>query len=582
MPRLALVLDRASEQLLDGYVVMEPRAAHQAADRLIELFQGRVGRGLPGLPERVLCTSDDLGEVLAPVLGACDVALEAAPELAGILQQVARDFLDFADQGHAGAGGPGDERVERGGRRPEKARRKGAAAAGRDALPAPDDFAGWRAAMDRLIERCTQEVHVELRERPSLLGSFFGDTAAAQELLGQTAGQQEQNALAAFIEWCWLDRRKGAGRSGPGETLAERQLRRGGLPAAERTLLEAMTAEPVSLYRVGETEPGQWLEMEDLLRGGKVRLHDRSLSGCAVPGMALVARLFAVGSFHFDVCVGPPIAGWLIPHALAYLNEQGLKTTPAALARGAHHFGRLWLWVKAQPARPRLANTDGELMRLHAGEFELAEPATVRAAIESRPDVSPASKELFIWHAPHRPNSLLPGPTTLASLRLTGNRMIVDVNSQERWERLLSWITRLPGGVQLLRQADWSLEEQPPAWYALAPGRGQVKLGSPGLDPKVAGEVRELMKTQLREHYLRWVDIQLPALGGRTPRQAVQTADGRRQVQQLLRSLVPTVFDGSEVAPPLAELRQTLGLPPEPDRSGEGKPAGSRRSGRLH
>lgn len=582
MPRLALVVDRASEQVLDAYAVMAPRAAHQAAARLIEVFQGKVGRGQPGLPELVLCTSDDLGEVLAPVLASCGVAFQPAPELASLPQQIARDFLDFADE-LPGAGtrrSKGDE--ERGGRGPGKAQ-VGAATTGRDALPAPDDFPGWRAAAERLIKRCTREAHIEPRERPSLLGSFFGDTAAALELVGQGQEQQQQNALIAFIEWCWLDRRKGGGRGSCGETLAERQLRRGGLPAAERTLLEAMVAEPVSLYRVGEIEPGQWLEMEDLLRGGKIRLHDRALSGCAVSGMALAARLFPAGSFHFETCVGPPIAGWLISQAMAFLSRQGLKTTPAALAHGAQYFGRLWLWAREQPARPTLYNTDSELLRWHAGEFELDEPATVRRALARRPDVSPGDEEMFIWQAPHRPSSPLPGPTTLASLRLEGSRLTADANSHERWKRLLSWLTRLPGGVRLVRQADWSVEEQPPAWYASAPGRGQAKKSDAAdFDPEEASEVRELLAQRLREHRLRWVDKSVPALGGRTPRQAVQTAEGRRQVQQLLRTLAPTIVEGGEIAPPVEELRSILGLPPEPDRPGGAAPGGSRRRRRLH
>jgi hypothetical protein len=452
LPRLALVVDRASERLLDTYLVTGPRAPHQAADRLIELFRGRAGRGLPGLPERVLCTSDDLVEVLSPVLAACGVALEPAPELAGLPRQLAHDFLSFLDAGGALDAGPGDDE---------------AAASGRDALPAPDDFAGWRAALDRLIQRCTQEVHVELRERPSLLGSFFGDTAAALELLGQVATLHERNACAALIEWCWLDRRKATGRRGPRETLAERQLRRGGLSAAERTLLEAMVVEPVSLYRVATIEPGQWLELEDLLRGGKLRLDDRSLSSCAVPGMALSARLFSVGRFHFDCCVGPPIDGRLIPHALAYLNEQGLKTSPAALARSAHHFGRLWLW------------------------------SGVRS-----------------------------------------------------------------GHVRLLRQADGS------------PGSEQLNPDASDLDPALLA--------QLREHYRCWVDTPLLALGERTPRQAVQTADGRRQVEQLLRSLVPTVVGGCAVPSPLAELQELLGLEAESERPSAEPPPGRRRGRRLH
>ena len=58
-----------------------------------------------------------------------------------------------------------------------------------------------------------------------------------------------------------------------------------------------------------------------------------------------------------------------------------------------------------------------------------------------------------------------------------------------------------------------------------------------------------------------WVDEALPALGGQTPRQAVQTRDGRTEVDLLLKD-----FEHHEAAEPAAQrfdfsgLRAELGL----------------------
>jgi hypothetical protein len=46
-------------------------------------------------------------------------------------------------------------------------------------------------------------------------------------------------------------------------------------------------------------------------------------------------------------------------------------------------------------------------------------------------------------------------------------------------------------------------------------------------------EVREQMVKMLLNHWKGWVDEKIPALGGNTPRQAVNTADGRESVESL-------------------------------------------------
>ncbi|MDA0337181.1 MAG: DUF2384 domain-containing protein, partial [bacterium] len=62
--------------------------------------------------------------------------------------------------------------------------------------------------------------------------------------------------------------------------------------------------------------------------------------------------------------------------------------------------------------------------------------------------------------------------------------------------------------------------------------------------------------------HMRWADESVPALGGKTPRQAVQTETGRREVGQLLND-----FDNRQRRAPNPQdnfdynrLRKELGL----------------------
>ncbi len=63
------------------------------------------------------------------------------------------------------------------------------------------------------------------------------------------------------------------------------------------------------------------------------------------------------------------------------------------------------------------------------------------------------------------------------------------------------------------------------------------------------------------QHYAAWLDMKLPALRGKSPREAVRKTAGRRDVGQLLRE--PEFHEGQ--LPPherfdVATLRRELGL----------------------
>lgn len=73
------------------------------------------------------------------------------------------------------------------------------------------------------------------------------------------------------------------------------------------------------------------------------------------------------------------------------------------------------------------------------------------------------------------------------------------------------------------------------------------------------------MAESMRSHWEGWVDLKIPALRGRTTREAVRTPDGREAVEALLLDFER----GRAVQPELDELnrrgiqrvRELLGLP---------------------
>lgn len=75
-------------------------------------------------------------------------------------------------------------------------------------------------------------------------------------------------------------------------------------------------------------------------------------------------------------------------------------------------------------------------------------------------------------------------------------------------------------------------------------------------------EVQAMLAAELRRHFSTWPETKLPALGNKTPLQAVKTRDGREMVEALLLEIERR---GKLATPPLdpaiiAELRERLGL----------------------
>ena len=53
--------------------------------------------------------------------------------------------------------------------------------------------------------------------------------------------------------------------------------------------------------------------------------------------------------------------------------------------------------------------------------------------------------------------------------------------------------------------------------------------------PEADPEARRILAEMLRQHAEEWVDTKIPALKGRSPREAVADADGREIVEGLLK-----------------------------------------------
>lgn len=192
---------------------------------------------------------------------------------------------------------------------------------------------------------------------------------------------------------------------------------------------------------------------------------------------------------------------------------------------------------RAMPPTPR--NTSDEPLCLISAHITASNPALLRAALLDSGDFEgdPAYPELLGWLAPESPR------VVLGTLRFTHAAIVAEVNSRERFTRLHSLLTSLDGELAILaeKQIDPVLHT---AWPA-----------EPRMTPYGDAWVAEGWEDC-------WLDQPVLALGKRTPRQAVGTADSP-MLETLLRQFeyeAALLARDSKTGIDTALLRRELGM----------------------
>ena len=122
------------------------------------------------------------------------------------------------------------------------------------------------------------------------------------------------------------------------------------------------------------------------------------------------------------------------------------------------------------------------------------------------------------------------GATVLGSVELKGRTLLVTVNSAERVAKVQALIDAAAGDLlksplTTIRTVDQMRADQ---------RRDGPSEETDEIPPEIA---RQLMRDHLDKHYRETLDAPIPALGGKSPRQAVRTAAGREKVIEWLKML---------------------------------------------
>jgi len=538
--QLLLVVDDASEMMLQAKPFFSGDI-REAVDAMVETFRGHQPGGRRGIARTIVFSNRRLHDAVAPALQQAGVECIFMPVIPR-LRELVEEFLDFMD-------GP-----------MSPLRQDPREDAEDDTVPADDDLAGWKAVDHRLSQRFAEKFCRDKRLRSSRAIKRYFDSDDA----GHFFKEHEKRGVAmAFSAWGMLDYRPNkASRTQAEKTLAK------GLPKAEAILLRARMESHPTVYRVAGHDPkAGTVDLEDVLLGGAVTVHDQLLSENIDNSTFLVCRTFPAGRFHFIELAGPMLGSGMGTDAVEFLRRCGMEFTREGLKRQAHMFGWLWGWMDRWQANwrpPRLCNTDGEDLLFHTASFAVADPAAARGALLQRKDIDHDEKEdEYVWSKDTGKGAkMLGGPVTLGRIEFVGDELVLTVNSAKRFEAARAWLTKLPG----VSFRDVRTESAEPG--ADRPLDARIAKPEPA---EITPEIGEYLQEILDRQYMEWIDTPLPILGGKTPRQACQTDEGRQQVTTMIRTM-PDPMGQATVHVPRQAMIQELGLEAAPKGTKETGP----------
>ena len=152
--------------------------------------------------------------------------------------------------------------------------------------------------------------------------------------------------------------------------------------------------------------------------------------------------------------------------------------------------------------------------------------------------------------------------TVLGHIEINGQRLTARVNSAERASKLRRKIDTRLKGVGRFRVDE--IQDMGAVMNNKGADDAPRKNNKEQDELMHHPEVREYLMEMIGKHWESWVDQKIPALGGKTPRKAVKTVDGREAVEALLQDAVrnqgqdPVMTDANRKG--TQRVRELLGL----------------------
>ena len=326
--------------------------------------------------------------------------------------------------------------------------------------------------------------------------------------------------------------------------------------ALNRAYFSALRDAPVSLYEVSDVQPGTSMVLRDMLSDAPpVTVREKSATRTLKQWDRIAVRVVPERDHH--VISGAPLP--FRPEAVDFLfaglrdalklkKRDALRLNRDQLLGCAPIFTSAWLFIEIDraltPAQPRFTNSDGDDVLFHDLRYPFASGVTQKAVAERLDRVKgflPEGPKFWNWLAARKGrggkagggimlDTRMEGATVLGSVELKGKALLVTVNSVERAAKVQTLIGTAAGDLLRAPLTTIRTVEQMRADQR----RDGPQEATNEIPPEIA---RQLMRDHLDKHYRETLDAPIPALGGKSPRQAVRTTAGREKVIDWLKYL---------------------------------------------
>jgi SEC-C motif len=399
----------------------------------------------------------------------------------------------------------------------------------------------------------------------------------------------EQQIFMPFFLFHWDPQRprtgKGATRRG-GIVSRWYELEKGtNLSDLQRLLLEQATTQPFSFFEVLWNKAGEGIGLRDILLGTETDVVERSASRTLQKGDIVYGQMWNLQTLSILGCSAPiPIPPrWkgevigLRKKLRKKMAKHNRDLIPDDLARHSDAVRLTYLTIRdGLYTPPRLANTDGDPLVFHTLKFRIESAEEAFDALaplafgQSREDLledaefsgdGKLQRIEFDWRK--KGNAKIPSwdNTILGHIRISGRSLIAEVNSENRARRLRAEIEKRVGSSAMHQSTNAktvgeTLSRAPKRTRAQAKEDDELERALLH-DPEARGHFQQIIQRQVEG----WVYHKVPALGGRTPVQAVQDPDGREIVESLLLDWERLGAYQAGVRPDFNAVRKLLNLP---------------------
>jgi len=351
-----------------------------------------------------------------------------------------------------------------------------------------------------------------------------------------------------------------------------------------RRFIEEITSQPYSFFVVTEVEHGRRLVIRDLLLGREVSVYERQASTTLRKGAIIYSRIVTMDGDSIMVGCAPTVIPPAYLTEFIDIREKMTEECPDFDQEFLLEYDRELRSVYYDildelynPPLPELQNTDGDPLQLTKLLFTLQ--CSPREALDSLATLAMTAEgdelaeqgdyneegELLSVEFPwlKKGNRKHAGwkNTIMGQVRINGDRLTVEVNSQKRADSIKRKVARLLGKQVVFKNAVIQSTKKILEEMANKPHDADADLARKrSKEIEAMPEVQEKLREMNEKHWKAWLDTPLPVLKEQSPREAAQSALGRERLEALFVRFEHDNESPQPFSPDVQALRQSLGL----------------------